>query len=179
MISDLLPKTGLHFRLIRYNYNQSGGEGIEAANGSRSGGRGRVVLYCREITPDIMKLQQILAKAVGRAGQIILYKENTEYYMETDKILFFETEGTQVLAHTETELFETHKKLYELEEVLGGSFLRISKSAIVNLNRIYAIQRSLTASSEIAFQGTHKRIYVSRAYYKALKEKLEEKRLGI
>lgn len=99
--------------------------------------------------------------------------------METEKILFFETEGTQVLAHTETELFETHKKLYELEEVLGGSFLRISKSAIVNLNRIYAIQRSLTASSEIAFQGTHKRIYVSRAYYKALKEKLEEKRLGI
>ncbi len=84
-----------------------------------------------------------------------------------------------MLAHTETELFETHKKLYELEEVLGGSFLRISKSAIVNLNRIYAIQRSLTASSEIAFQGTHKRIYVSRAYYKALKEKLEEKRLGI
>lgn len=138
-----------------------------------------LVLYCREITPDIMKLQQILAKAVGRAGQIILYKGNTEYYTETDKILFFETEGTQVLAHTETELFETHKKLYELEEVLGGSFLRISKSAIVNLNRIYAIQRSLTASSEIAFQGTHKRIYVSRVYYKALKEKLEEKRLGI
>ncbi len=48
-----------------------------------------LVLYCREITPDIMKLQQILAKAVGRAGQIILYKGNTEYYTETDKILFF------------------------------------------------------------------------------------------
>lgn len=48
-----------------------------------------LVLYCRGITPDIMKLQQILAKAVGRAGQIILYKENTEYYMETEKILFF------------------------------------------------------------------------------------------
>ena len=44
VISDLLLKTGLHFRLIRYNYNQSGGEGIEAANGSRSGGRGRACI---------------------------------------------------------------------------------------------------------------------------------------
>ena len=51
------------------------------------------------------------------------------------------------------------------------------KTAIVNLNRIYAIRRNLAASSEISFQGTHKQIYVSRAYIKVLKERLEEKRL--
>lgn len=89
----------------------------------------------------------------------------------------FETEGSQVLAHTETEIFEARKKLYELEDMLGSDFLRISKSAIVNLNRIYAIRRNLAASSEISFQGTHKQIYVSRAYIKVLKERLEEKRL--
>ena len=44
VISDLLLKNGLHFRLILYNYNQSGGEGIEAANGSRSGSRGRACI---------------------------------------------------------------------------------------------------------------------------------------
>ena len=107
----------------------------------------------------------------------ILYQNDTEYYLETDRILFFETEGSQVLAHTETEIFEARKKLYELEDMLGSDFLRISKSAIVNLNRIYAIRRNLAASSEISFQGTHKQIYVSRAYIKVLKERLEEKRL--
>ena len=84
-----------------------------------------------------------------------------------------------MLAHTENSIFETRKKLYELEDILGASFLRISKSAIVNMNKIYAIRRNLTASSEISFQGTHKQIYVSRTYYKVLKQKLEEKRLKI
>lgn len=131
-----------------------------------------IVLRCRELTPEVVKLQQLLAKQIKSAGQIILYQNDTEYYLETDRILFFETEGSQVLAHTETEIFEARKKLYELED-----FLRISKSAIVNLNRIYAIRRNLAASSEISFQGTHKQIYVSRAYIKVLKERLEEKRL--
>lgn len=131
-----------------------------------------IVLHCRELTPEVVKLQQLLAKQIKSAGQIILYQNDTEYYLETDRILFFETEGSQVLAHTETEIFEARKKLYELED-----FLRISKSAIVNLNRIYAIRRNLAASSEISFRGTHKQIYVSRAYIKVLKERLEEKRL--
>lgn len=136
-----------------------------------------IVLRCRELTPEVVKLQQLLAKQIKSTGQIILYQNDTEYYLETDRILFFETEGSQVLAHTETEIFEARKKLYELEDMLGSDFLRISKSAIVNLNRIYAIRRNLAASSEISFQGTHKQIYVSRAYIKVLKERLEEKRL--
>ena len=103
-----------------------------------------IVLHCRELTPEVVKLQQLLAKQIKSAGQIILYQNDTEY---------------------------------ELEDMLGSDFLRISKSAIVNLNRIYAIRRNLAASSEISFQGTHKQIYVSRAYIKVLKERLEEKRL--
>ena len=136
-----------------------------------------IVLHCRKLTPEVVKLQQLLAKQIKSTGQIILYQNDTEYYLETDRILFFETEGSQVLAHTETEIFEARKKLYELEDMLGSDFLRISKSAIVNLNRIYAIRRNLAASSEISFQGTYKQIYVSRAYIKVLKERLEEKRL--
>lgn len=138
-----------------------------------------VILRCRELTPKIVELQRILTEAANRSGQIILYKNDTEYYLEKSKLLFFETENSMVMAHTANEVFETKLKLYELEEVLGGSFLRISKSAIVNVDKIYAIRKSLTASSTIEFQGTHKQIYVSRAYYRVLKEKLEEKRLEL
>lgn len=137
-----------------------------------------IVLHCRELTPEVVKLQQLLAKQIKSTGQIILYQNDTEYYLETDRILFFETEGSQVLAHTETEIFEARKKLYELEDMLGSDFLRISKSAIVNLNRIYAIRRNLAASSEISFQGTHKQIYVSRAYHKSIKGKIRRKEVG-
>ncbi|MDO5154471.1 MAG: LytTR family DNA-binding domain-containing protein [Eubacteriales bacterium] len=135
-----------------------------------------ITIRCKELTPEIMRLQQLISETTSRTSQFVLYKGDTEYYIELDKILFFETENSMVLAHTVDNVYETRKKLYELEEMLPAAFLRISKSSIVNTSKIYSISRNLTASSAIEFQGTHKQIYVSRAYYKVLKSKLEEKR---
>ena len=73
-------------------------------------------------------------------------------------------------------MLETGYKLYQLEELLPNAFLRISKSAIVNLNQVYSITRNLTASSLVEFMHSHKRVYVSRNYYKMLVERLAEKR---
>ena len=135
-----------------------------------------VVIRCREITPEIIRLQQLLSGNSDRSNQFLVYKGDTEYYLNVNEILFFETEGSAVMAHTRDDVYETRRKLYELEELLGGRFQRISKSAIVNVDKVYSIKRNVTSSSAIEFQGTHKQIYVSRAYYKILREKLEEKR---
>ena len=56
------------------------------------------------------------------------------------------------------------------------SFMRVSKSTILNTEHIYSISRNFTASSVVAFDGTHKQVFVSRYYYKPLISKLEEKR---
>ena len=135
-----------------------------------------VVIRCREITPEIIRLQQLLSGDSDRSNQFLLYKGDTEYYLNVNDIIFFETDGNAVMAHTRDDVYETRRKLYELEELLGGRFQRISKSAIVNVDKVYSIKRNVTSSSAIEFQGTHKQIYVSRAYYKVLREKLEEKR---
>ena len=135
-----------------------------------------VVIRCREITPEIIRLHQLLSGDSDRSNQFLLYKGDTEYYLNVNDIIFFETEGNAVMAHTKNDMYETRRKLYELEELLGGRFQRISKSAIVNVDKVYSIKRNVTSSSAIEFQGTHKQIYVSRAYYKVLREKLEEKR---
>lgn len=135
-----------------------------------------IVIKCRQLTPEIIRLQQALTEAAGGSRQLALFRGDTEYYIETAEILFFETEGSAVTAHTAAEVYATRLRLYELEELLPASFMRISKSSIVNTDRIYSINRNLTASSAVEFQGTHKQVYVSRGYYKALKEKLEEKR---
>ena len=135
-----------------------------------------VVIRCREITPEIIRLQQLLSGDSDRSNQFLLYKGDTEYYLNVNDIIFFETEGNAVMAHTKNDMYETRRKLYKLEELSGGRFQRISKSAIVNVDKVYSIKRNVTSSSAIEFQGTHKQIYVSRAYYKVLREKLEEKR---
>jgi DNA-binding LytR/AlgR family response regulator len=137
-----------------------------------------VIVRCRQLNSEVIRLQKLLEQSMTNTNQFVFFKGETEYYLPSEEILFFETDGGVIHAHTVDDVFETKYKLYELEELLPRGFLRISKSAIVNTDKIYSIHRNLTSSSLIAFQHTHKQIYVSRSYYKLLKDKLEEKRLG-
>ena len=75
-----------------------------------------------------------------------------------------------VFAHTKKDMFSVCQKLYELENILPRSFMRISKSTIVNIQKIYSLSHSVS-SHLITFQDTHKQVYVSRMYYKILKER--------
>lgn len=136
-----------------------------------------VVIRCPEMTDTVAAVQRAVRDAVSTSGKLPFYKGSTEYYLSLDEILFFETDETGIGAHTKDEIFQTRYKLYELEDILPGYFMRISKSAIINTNHIYSINRNLTASSVVAFCDTHKQVYVSRYYYKPLISKLEEKRL--
>lgn len=138
-----------------------------------------IIIRCRAITPEIMQLQTILQKEQSVSSHFIAYRGETEYYLDFRDILFFETEAGHIQVHTQNEVYETDYKLYELERILPTWFLRISKSAIVNCNQIFPVNRNLTAASLIQFQNTHKQIYVSRSYYKVLKSKLEEKRIRV
>lgn len=135
-----------------------------------------VIIRCRKVEEHILKLQQTAAELEPRDRCIVLKNGETKYYVPLEKVLFFETEGKMINAHTAEKLYVTDYKLYELEESLPGNFMRISKSAIVNLDHIYSITRNLTASSLVEFYGTLKKVYVSRNYYKALVERLGEKR---
>lgn len=142
-------------------------------------GEDEILIRCKTITPEIMQLQKMLQKEHTAYYHFMAYRGDTEYYLAFKDILFFQTEDGNIQVHTKTEVYETDYKLYELEKILPGNYIRISKSAIVNSDKIFSISRNLTAASLIQFQDTHKQIYVSRSYYKLLKSKLEEKRLRV
>lgn len=89
--------------------------------------------------------------------------------------MFFETSERQVYAHTKNDVFVVKHRLYELEDILSGKFMRISKSTIVNLSHVYALTQSISGCS-IQFANTHKQVYVSRRYYKLLRERMKEVR---
>ena len=137
-----------------------------------------VLIRCRGLTEQVTEIQKAVSEVVNTSKRFVFYRGNTEYYLALEEILFFETDGDGINAHTRDNIYQTKYKLYELEDLLPGCFMRISKSSIVNTNHIYSISRNLTASSVVAFAGTHKQVYVSRYYYKPLINKLEEKRMG-
>lgn len=137
-----------------------------------------VIIKCGCLSEGVINLQNYISKQGNGKRCLPLSSGDTEYYIPMEEIYFFETEGREIRAHTADKLFFCNYKLYELEELLPGNFMRISKSAIANLDHIYSITRNLTASSEVEFNGSNKKALVSRAYYKALIERLSIRKLG-
>ena len=138
-----------------------------------------IIIRCSKLDVRTQKVYDALMDITKESQHLILYKGNVEYYFPLENILFFETTDNCISAHTVDNVYETTYRLYELEELLPGYFMRVSKSTILNLNHIYSISRNLTASSEVQFMNTHKQVFVSRYYYKSLKCRLEEKRKSI
>lgn len=136
-----------------------------------------IIIHCKELTDEIISLQRQVAEAVQLKMQLSVTNGEAEYYLPIEDILFLESNGSMVAVHTKNHIFESRKRLYELEELLPGSFMRISKSTILNTTKIWAIHKNITGASEVELAGSNKRAYVSRSYIRALMSKLEEKRL--
>ncbi|MDL2219004.1 LytTR family transcriptional regulator [Ruminococcaceae bacterium OttesenSCG-928-O06] len=118
------------------------------------------------------RVQQYALEQAASPPKLVFYKEEQEFFLPLAEILFFETEGEAVWAHTATDAYRTKHRLYELEGFLPFVFFRSSKSTIVNTAKIYSIQRDITSASRISFAGTHKQVYASRRYYAALRQRI-------
>jgi DNA-binding LytR/AlgR family response regulator len=121
-----------------------------------------VIIRCGELSEEVNNIQIMLSDMLSSKKRVTFYKGDTEYYHFLKEIIFFDTEENGICAHTIDNIYNVKYKLYELEELLSGYFMRVSKSTNLNTNHIYSITRSLSSSSMVEFQITHKQIYVSK-----------------
>lgn len=135
-----------------------------------------VIVRGGSLNEQVQQIQRALSEIFKQEQRIVFHKDETEYYLPLTEILFFETDGKAIHAHTVSDIYLIKHRLYELEEILPGYFMRVSKSTILNVRCIYAINRSVSTSCVVQFKDTHKQVYVSRYYYKPLRNRLEEKR---
>lgn len=136
-----------------------------------------IIIRCGHSDAEILRLENRIRQQVALRQEICLYRNNQEFFLPMENILFFETDGDKVYAHTKDNSFHAKYKLYELERILPSVFLRISKSAIVNTKRIFSINvQSIPFSRQIVFYDTVKHIFVSRRYYQALKKQMSGRR---
>ncbi|HAN20873.1 MAG: DNA-binding protein [Clostridiales bacterium GWF2_36_10] len=134
-----------------------------------------VLIRCGRVDNTIQKIHQYILEQSLLSSKIIFYKQNQEFYFPLDDVLFFETEGEQIYAHTINDTYRIKYRLYELEEILPKHFVRAAKATIVNILQVYSITRNITASSLIQFIGSHKQVYVSRHYYNNLRQRINER----
>ncbi|MFG6326965.1 MAG: LytTR family transcriptional regulator [Lachnospiraceae bacterium] len=136
-----------------------------------------VVIRCSSLNESIIAIQKNIAEAVRGRQQIMVMKGDKEYWLLLTEILFLETTENQVAVHSANQVFYTRLKLYELEELLPSVFMRVSKSAIVNTEKVRSIKKNITGASEVEFENCHKIAYVSRSYLKPFISRMEERQL--
>ena len=92
--------------------------------------------------------------------------------LSPSEIISFYSEGQKVMALGQKERYTVGVKLYELEEELAKkSFVRISRSEIVNYRKIRKLDMSVTGTIRIIMKNDYE-TYVSRRNVARIKELL-------
>ncbi len=99
-------------------------------------------------------------------------KENQTYILDATTILYIDTVDKKTFFYTDSDIYETPFKLYELEEQLKASdFFRASKSCIINFNQIKSLKADIDGRILVTMNNNEK-LFVSRQYAITIKQKL-------
>ena len=128
-----------------------------------------ITVRCPVMTGE---LQEIVA-ALSLAGNTVAGMSSGEtHFVPLGAVLYFESVDDRVFFYTVEGTFETAAKLYQIEEKLTHtSFVRISKSTIVNLRKVTRMRREPNARLLVTLT-TGEALVVSRQYMPGIKEKL-------
>ena len=100
----------------------------------------KITIECREASEQILDIIQLIRCKDAKGKKIVGIKDEETYCIEPDEILYFESVERKTFCYTARAEFETDLKLYELEDFPKADFMRISKSTVINLNRIKSIR---------------------------------------
>lgn len=136
-----------------------------------------LILRSPVIDDEVRRVQEALEQALSAPGEIALKSMSGEIFIPYAEILFFEVSDNKVYAHTQSNCYICPMRMAELANMLPRSFCRTSKSAMINVMKIRSIVRSPTGVGEVSFSGCGKKAFISRNYYKVVREIIEEMRL--
>jgi len=130
-----------------------------------------VIIRCPEATDEVSEIAALLQDADDH-DKLIGVKDGVTHRISPQEVYYCDTVDKRYFIYTESDIFETHLKLYELERALtGAEFFRGSKSQLINIARIASLCPDFNGRLELVLKNGE-RVIVSRQYAKALKERL-------
>ena len=129
----------------------------------------QVVIKCRQIDDEVMRLKchiELFNKKLQAK------KENELYFINSFDVLYVESVDNHTFLYTEDDVLEVKQRLYELEVILSDKdFIRISKSQIVNINKIKTLKPELNRTILVTMCNGEQ-LYISRKYVQAIRNML-------
>lgn len=130
------------------------------------------VLHINKMTETVAEIISMLERETANALTLIATKDKKTYFIKPEDISLVRTEGRDIVCYDKHKnRYLLDKPLYELENMLDMDFVRISKSAIVNINHINHVEASFNGTMELAMKNGVKD-YISRSFRKSFRERL-------
>ena len=119
------------------------------------------------------EIQEIVSFVKSRQGQLSATRDGQRFEVPVMDLFYAESVDDRIFLYTASDSYEIRMKLYELEDLLKNkSFLRISKSMIVNLMKISSVRPALNGRFSAVLKNGEE-IIISRKYVPELKRILK------
>ena len=128
-----------------------------------------VIIRCHSIDDAVQNLIDFLESP---SEKMLGFADEKIHLIDPAGIVSIETMDGRVFIHGDDQVYETRKRLYELEQELGDfNFLRASKWMILNISKIESVRPLFDGRLEAQLKNK-KKANISRKYVPVLRKKL-------
>ena len=127
-----------------------------------------VEIYTSDITDDI---QNLLSLIKASSNIVTAQQDERTIVLKERDIYMIRIENEKTIIYCKEKKYYSKKRLYELENILKHSFMKISKTTLVNLQYIDGVEASFGGTMLLILKNGCKD-YVSRKYLPGFKEYL-------
>lgn len=126
-------------------------------------------IKCGQIIDE--KLQKLIDQIRLYSFSIVCKKDKEIYQISLKDAYYIESVEEKTFVYLEKEVYESNLKLYELEEQLKNtSYIRVSKSIILNIEKLQSVKPLINGKLEANLKNNEK-ILINRHYVPEFKKK--------
>lgn len=126
-------------------------------------------IKCGQIIDE--KLQKLIDQIRLYSFSIVCKKDKDIYQISLKDAYYIESVEEKTFVYLEKEVYESNLKLYELEEQLKNtSYIRVSKSIILNIEKLQSVKPLINGKLEANLKNNEK-ILINRHYVPEFKKK--------
>ena len=130
-----------------------------------------VIVHARSKTRLIEEIERLVLAEKHNTPPILGYTGDDIIEIDPQDVVCFYIENKRLYAATKERDLLIKMRLYEIEAMLGGDFVKINQSTVANVHMIEKFSVSLGASLTVHFKNG-RRDYVSRRQVRAVKERM-------
>lgn len=125
-----------------------------------------VIIRCKKLGEKHLKAIKILEATYS----VVAYKQSEMHRLDIDEIYYFEAVDNKTFVYTAHDVLEYKQKIADAEATLGDDFVRVSRTMVLNWQKIASLKPMLNGRMEATLLNNEKQI-ISRQYVPDLKRK--------